>query len=195
MAGLATFDFAALGTASELVTLDSAAASEFAVHMLAGSASRVPSSRAPFSRERPLDRGLRVVARLLPRGDPVGQLFGSHGTEVSRSEAQQFASFPRELSSGFNRTTKCFRFTVTAFPIQMSYMPYSSCDITVVVEPTRSYGFDSKTNGANCREGTASSTITCRPLPTSTRLISTRAGGSKRPSIAAMSRSVMSATS
>lgn len=41
----------------------------------------------------------------------------------------------------------------------------------------------------------ASRTITCRPLATSTRIVSTRAGGSKRPSIAAMSRRVMSATS
>jgi hypothetical protein len=30
------------------------------------------------------------------------------------------------------------------------------------VEPTRLYGFDSKTNGAYCRAGTASRTITCR---------------------------------
>lgn len=65
----------------------------------------------------------------------------------------------------------------------------------VVVEPTRLYGFDSKTNGAYCRASAASMTITCRPLPTSTRFISTRAGGSKRPSIAARSQSVMSATS
>ena len=71
---------------------------------------------------------------------------------------------------------------------------HSSCDITVVVESTRLYGFDSKTNGAYCRDSAASRTITWRPLPTSTRLSSTRAGGSKRPSIAAMSRSVLSVT-
>ncbi len=72
---------------------------------------------------------------------------------------------------------------------------YSCCDITLVVEPTRLCGLESKTNGANCRDGAASSTITCRPLRTSTRFISTRAGGPKRPSIAAMSRSLVSATS
>jgi hypothetical protein len=34
--------------------------------------------------------------------------------------------------------------------------------IAVVAEPTRLYGFDLKTNGANCRDGAASRTIPCR---------------------------------